>query len=315
KLEANKMTIEARPFSLVEVIQRIHKSLQPRAQAKGLILQLDQSKRIPDTLIGDQTRLSQILINLLNNAIKFTEKGRIVLQIKILHQTAEDIKLHFIIQDTGIGISPEKQALIFESFSQVDDGTTRAHGGTGLGLAITKRLLELQGSTIQLESQVQKGSKFSFDLAFPIAQQMESKRSLSNSVLRDAAIPNLGKVLVVEDNIFNIKVLEKMFARWKVEMDLAENGQEALEQIKKNEYSMVLMDLQMPVMDGYRTTEIIRSWPESKYQQLPIIALSASAMEEFRERAFAAGMNDYITKPFVPKELFQTIERYASLGP
>lgn len=311
KIEAGKMTFETRAFSLTEVIQRIYKSLQPKAKEKGLIFQVDQAESMPDYLIGDPTRLSQVLLNLLNNGIKFTDAGRVLLQIKILDRTAEKVKLHFLVKDTGIGIPLEKQALIFDSFSQADNGTTRAHGGTGLGLAITKRLLEMQGAEIHLESQPDQGSQFSFELSFPIAPQSNNKLSKKDKTLRNAVLPKLGKVLIVEDNLFNIKVLEKMFARWKVEIDLAENGAEALEQIKNNEYSLVLMDLQMPVMDGYRATEIIRSWPAAKYQQLPIIALSASAMDEFRQRAFAVGMNDYITKPFIPKELFQTIERYA----
>lgn len=313
KIEAGKLSLEARPFALTEVTQHIYKSLQSKAQNKGLLFQVDQPGKLPDLIVGDRTRLSQILLNLLNNAIKFTESGKVTLQIKVLAQTADDIKLHFAIQDTGIGIPAEEQSYIFESFSQVDDGATRTHGGTGLGLAITKRLLELQGSEIQLLSQPNQGSKFSFDLSFPIAHQSKSKLENSNKTLKNAALPNLGKVLVVEDNLFNIKVLEKMFALWKIEMDLATNGAEALERIKENEYSIVLMDLQMPVMDGYRTTEIIRSWPEVKYQQLPIIALSASAMEEFRDRAFSVGMNDYVTKPFIPRELFQTMERHASV--
>lgn len=312
KIEAGKMTFETRAFSLTEVIQRIYKSLQPKAKEKGLIFQVDQAESIPDYLIGDPTRLSQVLLNLLNNGLKFTDAGRVLLQIKILDQTTQEIKLHFTVKDTGIGIPLEKQALIFDSFSQADNGTTRVHGGTGLGLAITKRLLEMQGAEIHLESQANEGSQFSFELSFPIASQPNSKLFNKDKALKNAVLPKLGKVLVVEDNLFNIKVLEKMFSLWKVEMDLAENGAEALEQIKNNEYSLVLMDLQMPVMDGYRATEIIRSWPETKYQQLPIIALSASAMEEFRQRAFAIGMNDYITKPFIPKELFQTIKRYAT---
>lgn len=313
KIEAGQMTLEKRAFSLTEVIQQIHKSLLPKANQENLVLQIDQPKNIPDFLIGDQTRLSQVLLNLLNNGIKFTEIGSVLLQIQILDRTAHEIKLRFTIKDTGIGIPPEKQGLIFESFSQADDGTTREYGGTGLGLAITKRLLEMQGAEIQLKSQPNQGSQFSFELSFPIAQQVKGQLSKQGKVLKNAVLPKLGKVLVVEDNLFNIKVLEKMFSLWKVEMDLAENGAQALEQIKNNDYSLVLMDLQMPVMDGYRTTEIIRSWPAAKYQQLPIIALSASAMEEFRQRAFAVGMNDYITKPFIPKELFQTIERYASV--
>ncbi|MCI5082881.1 MAG: response regulator [Saprospiraceae bacterium] len=312
KIEAGKLSIEEHNFNFSDTINGLYKTLAPRALKKGLIFQLDMDEQIPPYLIGDKTRLSQILINLLNNAIKFTEQGKVTFRIQLLQKTEETVYMQFEVIDTGIGIEHDKQEYIFESFSQADDHTTRLFGGTGLGLAITKKLLELQDSDITLKSEPNQGSTFGFKLEFKIGQ-VPAEQKTDNNILHNGSnkLKNIKKILIVEDNLFNIKVAQRILKIWELDMDIAKDGVEALEMIKKYDYSIVLMDLQMPRMDGYEATAQIRQWDDPKYKSLPIIALSASALEEFRKRAFEVGMNDYITKPFKPKELFKAIERHA----
>jgi CheY-like chemotaxis protein len=269
--------------------------------------------QLPSYIVGDKTRLSQILINLINNAIKFTHEGKVILKIQQEEVTEEEVRMKFAVTDTGIGIADEKQEQIFESFSQADDDTTRLFGGTGLGLAITKRLLELQNSQIELESEINKGSTFSFSISYPIGEVPAEKKTDKKVLQSDSGIKGIKKILIVEDNLFNIKVAQRILNIWNLDIDIAKDGVEAVEKIRANDYSLVLMDLQMPRMDGYQATSTVRSWEEPKYQSLPIIALSASAMEEFRLKAFEVGMNDYITKPFKPTELYNAIERHAQV--
>ncbi|MEZ5042545.1 MAG: ATP-binding protein [Saprospiraceae bacterium] len=312
KIEAGRLVIEKTNFDINDIINNIYRTFAPKAKEKQLIFQLDLAEDIPQYLIGDPTRLSQILINLLNNAIKFTEKGKISLTVKKLNKpTAQRCKVYFEVNDTGIGIPKEKHRKIFDSFSQADDNTTRLFGGTGLGLAITKRLIELQGGSIKLESEVGNGAAFSFSFEYPIGEAPQENPVETRNILKQTGISGVKRILIVEDNIFNIKVVKRILKFWDLEIDVALDGLEALEKVKETDYSVVLMDLQMPNMDGYEATATIRSWQESKFQSLPIIALSASAMADFRKRAFDAGMNDFLTKPFKPKDLYLAIERHA----
>lgn len=312
KMEAGRMVIERTNFDIREVINNIYKTLAPKAKSRQLIFQLDMEEDVPRYLLGDPTRLTQILINLLNNAIKFTEEGKISLVVRQQSQSKKgESKLLFEVRDTGIGIPKEKQEEIFESFTQADEHTTRMFGGTGLGLAITKRLVELQGGLIKLQSEIGKGSCFSFSLAYSIGEVPNELLSETQNVLKQKGIKGVERILIVEDNLFNVKVVKRILKFWDMEIDIAKDGYEALEKVKEKDYNIVLMDLQMPRMDGYQATETIRSWGENKYQSLPIIALSASALADFRKRAFDVGMNDFLTKPFKPKDLYQTIERHA----
>lgn len=312
KMEAGRMVIERTNFDIREVINNIYKTLVPKAKERKLIFQLDMEEDVPRYLLGDPTRLTQVLINLLNNAIKFTEEGKISLAVRQHGQSKKgESKLLFEVKDTGIGIPKEKQEQIFESFSQADEHTTRIFGGTGLGLAITKRLVELQGGLIKLQSEIGKGSCFSFSLTYPIGEVPIETLSDTQNVLKQKGIKGVERILIVEDNLFNVKVVKRILKFWDMEIDIANDGYEALDMVKEKDYNIVLMDLQMPRMDGYQATETIRSWNEKKYQSLPIIALSASALADFRQRAFDVGMNDFLTKPFKPKDLYQTIERHA----
>lgn len=312
KMEAGRMVIERTNFDVKEVINNIYKTLSPKAKDKQLLFQLDMEEDIPRYLVGDPTRLSQVLINLINNAIKFTEEGKIILTIRLHGKTKDgEAKLYFEVKDSGIGIPKEKHKAIFESFSQADEHTTRMFGGTGLGLAITKRLVGLQGGVIKLQSELGKGSAFSFCLPYPVGEAPQETMVETKNVLKEKGIEGVERILIVEDNVFNVKVVKRILKFWDMEIDIASDGYEALQKVREKDYNLVLMDLQMPRMDGYEATETIRSWEELKYQSLPIIALSASALADFRQRAFDVGMNDFLTKPFKPKDLYQTIERHA----
>lgn len=312
KMEAGRMVIERTNFDIKEVINNIYKTLAPKAKDKQLLFQLDMEQDIPRYLVGDPTRLTQVLINLINNAIKFTEEGKIMLTIRLQGKTKNgEAKVHFEVKDTGIGIPKEKHKAIFESFSQADEHTTRVFGGTGLGLAITKRLVGLQGGVIKLQSELGKGSTFSFYLPYPLGEAPQETLVETKNVLKEKGIEGVERILIVEDNVFNVKVVKRILKFWDMEIDIAGDGYEALEKVRQKDYNIVLMDLQMPRMDGYEATATIRSWEEHKYQSLPIIALSASALADFRQRAFDVGMNDFLTKPFKPKDLYQTIERHA----
>lgn len=312
KMEAGRMVIERTNFDIREVINKIYRTLASKAKKKKLLFQLDMEEDVPRYLIGDPTRLTQVLINLLNNAIKFTEEGKIMLTIRTQGKTKNgETRVNFEVKDTGIGIPKEKHKAIFESFSQADEHTTRVFGGTGLGLAITKRLVELQGGLIKLQSEPGRGSTFSFYLPYPVGEAPQEAVIETKSVLKEKGIEGVKRILIVEDNVFNVKVVKRILKFWDMEIDIAGDGFEALEKVREKDYNIVLMDLQMPRMDGYEATATIRSWEENKYQSLPIIALSASALADFRQRAFDVGMNDFLTKPFKPKDLYQTIERHA----
>ena len=218
--------------------------------------------------------------------------------------------LLFEVIDTGIGIPWEKQQLIFDSFTQADANTTRLFGGTGLGLAITKKLVELQGGAISLESEAGKGSRFYFSLAYSVSQSIHLPGKEAIELLQDYNLTSNKRILLVEDYKVNQLVARKFFDRWNMEYDIAENGLEAIKLIQDNDYGLVLMDLQMPKMDGYEATKIIRTMNDGAYAKLPIIALSASAMLEIKQRALDIGMNDFVCKPFKPKELYYTIAKF-----
>jgi CheY-like chemotaxis protein len=240
------------------------------------------------------------------NAVKFTSQGYVEIKVQIANKTKDSVDLNFSVSDTGIGISTENIDKIFDSFSQASSDVTRKFGGTGLGLTITKRLLELQGSHIQVESHLGKGTKFYFTLGFKIGQPSESRgnRWQINTETGQRSLQGV-RILLAEDNAMNVLVASKFLNKWGVTLKVAENGEEALNKVKESVFDLVLMDLQMPEMDGYQACiEIKKSHPD-----LPIIALTASATTETQEKVFKAGMSDFITKPFNPNELFQVIAK------
>jgi signal transduction histidine kinase/CheY-like chemotaxis protein len=310
KMEAGKVTIENLEFNLLGVVNSLKNALNIRAVDKQIQLNVDFPSAIPRQVMGDQVRLSQILTNLVGNAIKFTEKGSVDINLKLITRSKETTTIRFEIADTGIGISKDKFDQIFTSFSQAEADTTRKFGGTGLGLSITKRLLELQNSEIHLKSKLGEGSIFYFDLEF--------KNVIKKEAIEEKPIPNFTSfenfngesVLLVEDNLINVMVAKKFLSKWNLKVDVAENGKIALDKVESNEYEIILMDLNMPVMDGYTATQEIRELRDTKYKTIPIIALSASAVAGFRQKAIDAGMDAFVTKPFNPEELYRVLAKF-----
>lgn len=308
KIEAGKIEFEDVDFSLKQLLKGVQHSLSIRAEEKGIKLRIMQDDAIPNTLTGDPTRLSQIMNNLVSNAIKFTDKGGVEVRVKVASEEEGKVCLNFEVEDSGIGIPKSKQKHIFDSFSQASSDTTRNYGGTGLGLAITKKLLELQGSEICLNSKEGKGSRFYFNLDFKVSTQVVEDKSVFLQGNESYHSLEGYKVLLVEDNKMNVIVARQFLNKWKLAFEHAEHGAQAVEMATSSgaSYDLILMDLQMPVMDGYQATIKIRE----ALPAMPIIALTASAMLEIQERVYKVGMNDFVTKPFNPKELYHKIVKH-----
>jgi PAS domain S-box-containing protein len=301
KIDAGKMDLEVRPFNLIEILQNTTKSFINSAKEKGLSLQLKASKEIPSLLLGDSVRISQIINNLLSNGIKFTEKGEVGLLAKYLETKDKQASIAFEIWDTGIGIDPDYLPQIFEHFTQVYTDTTRKYGGTGLGLAICKKLIDIMGGDLVVESEKGKGTRFSFILTLPIADS--NTEEINRSKLPENINFSGMNVLLVEDNQVNIMVAKQLLTRWNIQVDAAINGKDALVWVKRKKYDLILMDLQMPEMDGFESASTMRKAGIST----PIFALSANVNSDARENVIASGMNDYISKPFKPAELSEKI--------
>ncbi|MHB8207278.1 response regulator [Mucilaginibacter sp.] len=310
KIEAGKVEFESVDFDIKELIANIRLSLLQKATEKNIQIKLMLDQDLPNAVIGDPVRLGQILTNLISNAVKFTEEGKVTITASLAKNGPEQCLIDFEVTDTGIGIMPDKIDHIFDSFSQATTDTTRKYGGTGLGLTITKRLLQLLGSDIKVKSEFGKGSIFHFSLSFKNStKQIQSTLNSKEFHLLQSLKGT--KLLIAEDNQINVKVAKGFMKQWDVECDVAENGEIALELIQTNNYDMVLMDLQMPEMDGYQTTQAIRKLEGNKYKKLPIIALTASSFLDIQDDAFKAGMNDYISKPFNPNDLHRKIATYS----
>jgi CheY-like chemotaxis protein len=283
-----------------------------KAREKNLSFSLYIQDKIPDTLTGDAVRLTQILVNLISNAIKFTQKGGISINITPQEQTNDDVRLRFSVKDSGIGIPADKLDAIFERFEQGETDTTRKYGGTGLGLSIVRNLVQLQGGNIAVESDPGKGTEFVFDIAYslvPIGESVPSAMA-ENTVINAGAFPD-ARVLVVEDNAMNQLLIKFTFQSWKVNFELADNGAKAIECLQRSTFHLVLLDIQMPLMDGYATAQAIRKELKS---DIPIIAMTAHALAGEREKCLSYGMNDYISKPIHEKELYTLLKRYLADG-
>jgi PAS domain S-box-containing protein len=300
KIEAGKIQIEQETFDFSELIRSIQHTFVFKAKEKKIQFRSSLPKNLPRHLKGDSVRLTQILNNLLGNAFKFTDAGYVGLIIKQIEQTEQFCRLEFNVEDTGIGISQEQQKSIFDSFTQASASITRKYGGTGLGLSITKKLLKLLGSDIHLKSKPGEGSTFSFELRFEIPTQA-TDRGKNQDVFHELSLLEGKKVLLAEDNKINVMVARQFLENWKFSVDVAENGLRVLELLRNNTYDVVLMDIQMPEMDGLTAASIIKK--ENLGNGVPMIALTASALAEVQERVFQAGMVDFVTKPFQPDEL------------
>lgn len=302
KLGSEKLYLESIGVNLHSLIHNICSGLRIQAKEKGLqlLLEIDEDiEKIP--ISTDPTRISQILFNLTGNAIKFTSIGSVKIHVKILEEDADKINVRFSIIDTGIGINAEKMESIFEPFTQASTSTTRNYGGTGLGLAIVKRLLALFESSVNLESEEGKGSKFWFDISFKRNNQALDGDSGGKEQTFDL---NGLRVLVVEDNPVNSLLLKKIFQKWSNIPDFARDGYEALAKVSANTYDLILMDIHMPLLDGYETTLKIRELPDEDKSSVPIIALTASVSNNLSDKIREVGMNDYLSKPYNPKELY-----------
>ncbi|GAB3503431.1 hypothetical protein GCM10027442_04450 [Emticicia fontis] len=304
KIEAGKVELECIDFNIKDLVTNIKKSIEVHAASKEVEIELEFDDNIPEQLIGDPLRLSQIMNNLVNNAVKFTDNGRITIKVQMNHFTDDSVALDVSVKDTGIGIAKENLSRIFEKFAQADKQITRRFGGTGLGLGITKKLLELYGSKIQVESKVGEGSNFYFTINLKATSQpttiVRKEEVFDQHTLKGT------KVLLVEDYPINIKIATRFLEKWGMHYDTAANGKIAVEKLATNDYQIVLMDLLMPEMDGYTATENIRKFDK----RTPIIALTASVLNT-QDRVYQVGMNGFVTKPFNPKELFQKINKYA----
>ncbi len=305
KIETGNMFLEKANVNLKNLVSQTLNSLQFKIAGKNVILKSQVDPKIPSQIRGDNTRLYQILVNLLGNSIKFTENGEINLKIDLVSESEKSVIIRFEISDTGIGIPSDKINYIFDTYTQASSDTTRKYGGTGLGLAITRRLIELHNSGIFVESELGKGSVFKFEIEFEHSQQLFIPLEIKPQRI------NLGSfILVVDDNEINRLLVDKMLAKWGISVDFAENGEIALQKVQKHSYDMVLMDLHMPVMNGMDSTIAIRKLSGDYYSNLPIIALTASILTHEMNKIYECGMNDYILKPFIPDNLYRKIKLY-----
>lgn len=302
KLGSEKLYLEAIGVNLYSLMHDICSGLKIQAREKGLDLILDIDQEIESVPIStDPTRISQIIFNLAGNAIKFTSSGSVKIQLQVIGKDTDFINIRFAITDTGIGIDSGKVETIFQPFTQASTSTTRNYGGTGLGLAIVKRLLTLFESSVLVESQPGVGSKFWFDIKFKRNNQfLDSLTSDKGQVFDLEGL----KVLVVEDNPVNSLLLKKIFQKWNNVPDFAKDGYEALDKVQHNTYDLILMDIHMPLLDGYETTRKIREMADPEKSQIHIIALTASVSSNLTEKIQEAGMDDHLSKPYNPKELY-----------
>jgi signal transduction histidine kinase/CheY-like chemotaxis protein len=308
KIEAGKIGFEQIPMDLPAIAHNIVAGLKNTAGEKGVSLLLEVDERLDRKLIGDPTRTSQVINNLVHNAIKFTREGSVQLIIHAETLTQHSATILVRVIDTGIGIAREKQGMIFDRFTQADSSTSRSYGGTGLGLAITKRILELQGVALQLKSEPGKGSEFYFIQTFPFSNEaIGEKEEAINLSFRDQLLKGI-TVLLVEDNPLNVLVAQTMLENCGASVDVATNGLEALEKLDASRHRLVLMDLHMPEMDGYEATILLRKRGET----LPIIALTASTPKEVESEAYAAGLTDIVVKPFNPDDLYRVILQHTN---
>jgi signal transduction histidine kinase/CheY-like chemotaxis protein len=309
KIESGNISFDTIQFNLQEICKNVIALYSPSALAKNISLSFNDSNDVAEYLHGDSVRLCQILNNLVGNAIKFTDSGEIILSYKLLRQTGNKQTIEFSIKDTGIGIAADKIHTIFESFSQADKTITTNYGGTGLGLAITKKLIELQGGNIAVDSIVNMGTLFTFQLSYDIVNTTTYQ---AEKITREQSISNLNglKVLVAEDNKINALILNKFLLKWNATMELAINGEEVIEKLQNNSYDLILMDLHMPIMDGREATKNIRENKNTNYSDITIIALTADATSETQKQILALGFNEYVTKPFNPKNLYTVLEKF-----
>ena len=322
RIEADKMELDKVPFKLESTVQNVLGTAAVRAQEKNITFTSQCSPDVPAELVGDPIRLRQVLFNLLDNAIKFTHEGLIGVTIGMQEIGTESALLEFSVADTGIGIPSDMLGAVFESFTQVDSSITRRFGGTGLGLAISRRLVESMGGHIWVESEPGKGSCFHFTARFALPDSVKLATQEPSSVepsvilpahdrIADSARPAL-HLLLAEDNLVNQRLAARVLEKHGHQVTVVANGLEALMALEENHFDLILMDLQMPDLDGLETTRVIREQESGGTQHIPIIALTAHALQGDRERCFDAGMDDYISKPIKMDELLRAVDKWTA---
>lgn len=313
KIEAGRIELNAQPFDLIGLIHTLQKTFQMRLSHKPVIINTFIDPQIDKWVIGDELLLNQIMMNLLSNAEKFTESGSIDISVKLNARYDNIVFLKISVADTGIGIEEDKLDIIFQKFKQAGNNRRQEHRGTGLGLSIVKQLIELQNGTISVESTKGKGSTFSFTISYPESTLSPTTINSSEFVFSVGSSPTKCSILIVEDNEMNRKYATTLLQKWGVKHQIATNGKEALGIAQKKRFDLILMDLEMPVMDGYTACIAIRN-TQNPNRTTPIVALTASAMTNQQHKAFEVGMNDFLSKPFVPEQLLQILAKFTCIN-
>lgn len=311
KLEAGKLDMENIPFDLPNLLQEVYRIMVPKADEKAILFDFKNNPQLPQWIMGDPMRLKQVLINLISNAVKFTEKGSVMVATKLIEKNDQEAVILFTVTDTGIGMNQEIQSHLFTEFSQADPSISRKFGGTGLGLVICKKIVERCGGKIGVQSEIGKGSAFWFRIPFQLTNQPSTSE---NSPQSSVSVPSL-RILLAEDNLVNQKMMRALLQRAKHQITIAENGVQALRVLQEEPFDVVLMDIQMPEMDGLEATRRIRALADAHKANIPIIALTANALMEDRQRCFSAGMNGYLAKPIHRDVLNMELARVLKFSP
>jgi PAS domain S-box-containing protein len=306
KLDSGKIELSAIDFNLRDLVQSLYQSFSYKAKEKNIIFDIEYDDRMPFFVKGDNFRLSQVLNNLISNAIKFTQEGFVRLKVEMLEKNGSGFVTRFSIIDTGIGIAEDKQEKIFEQFTQADSNTTRLYGGTGLGLSISSRLVALMGSVILIHSEQGKGSNFHFSLVLQQGNTPDAAVQLPKVVSKSNDPFKNKQILLAEDNVFNANIARRFITGWGAQLEVVMDGRQALEFVSRKKYDLILMDVQMPVLDGFSCTRKIRK----HFKDIPIIAITASPKNEIINEIMACGMNDFVSKPFKPNELRSKLLEY-----
>jgi PAS domain S-box-containing protein len=306
KLDSGKIELSSIDFNLRELTQSLYQSFSYKAREKGIVFDVEYDEKMPFMVKGDNFRLSQVLNNLISNAIKFTREGSVKLRVVLAEDKGASLVTKFSVIDTGIGIAEDKQDKIFEQFTQADSNTTRLYGGTGLGLSISSRLVELMGSAIVVDSEVGKGSDFHFSIVLQRGTAVEPEPSTQRAMVKSNDQFRNKLILLAEDNTFNANIARRFITGWGAGIDVVADGWQAIEFVSRKKYDLILMDVQMPQLDGFACTRKIRK----HFKDIPIIAVTASPKNEILQEILACGMNDFVSKPFKPNELRSKMLEY-----